>query len=321
MKQYECLTNDSSIASAIYVPFYAGLELRRHLWGYGTSARDALGLELVNWLKEKPEWNRMSGLDHFVVNGRLSKDFQRRSEKNITWGSNFKVLSECRNMSMISVESEFSDNDFAIPYPTSFHPSTYYEVSKWQDKVRRQNRIYLFTFVGARRSRHKGSIRDSIIDQCLESSDLCKFLDCSLESVNCDNPHTVVQVFGDSVFCVQPPGDTYTRRSIFDSIIAGCIPILFHHRSAYSQYLWHLPYNYTSYSVYIPRSNMMDKKFRMKDVLMGYSNATQETMREEVIRLIPRIVYADRGPAEFEDAFDIAVKGMLSKIETFRRVN
>ncbi|KAG2277707.1 hypothetical protein Bca52824_060262 [Brassica carinata] len=33
MKQYKCLTNDSSLAAAIFVPFYAGFDVARYLWG------------------------------------------------------------------------------------------------------------------------------------------------------------------------------------------------------------------------------------------------------------------------------------------------
>ncbi|KAJ7980844.1 Xyloglucan galactosyltransferase KATAMARI1 [Quillaja saponaria] len=40
MKQYKCLTNDSSKASAIFVPYYAGLDVSRYLWGYSAATRD-----------------------------------------------------------------------------------------------------------------------------------------------------------------------------------------------------------------------------------------------------------------------------------------
>ncbi|KAH7572996.1 hypothetical protein ACOSQ2_006688 [Xanthoceras sorbifolium] len=325
MKKYECLTNDSSLASAIFVPFYAGLDLRRHLWGYKTSVRDASGFELVKWLaaEEKPEWKRMWGMDHFLVSGRISRDFRRQSDKNSEWGSKFRYLPESQNMSMLSIESSSSwnNNDFAIPYPTSFHPSTDSEVFQWQDRMRRQNRPYLFSFAGgARRSRNKSSIRDSIINQCLESNSSCKFLDCSSGTSNCDNPLSVMEVFEKSVFCLQPPGDSYTRRSTFDSILAGCIPVFFHPGSAYSQYVWHLPENHTKYSVFIPGKRLRDRNYRINETLVGVSKEEQEAMREQVIKLIPRIVYADpRSSSRFEDAFDLAVKGILGKIETFRR--
>ena len=30
-----------------------------------------------------------------------------------------------------------------------------------------------------------------------------------------------------SLFCLQPPGDSPTRKSFYDAILAGCIPVLF----------------------------------------------------------------------------------------------
>lgn len=82
MKNYECLTNDSSLASAIYVPFYAGLDLRRHLWGFKPSVRDSSGKNLIKWLSRKPEWEKMWGLGHFLVSGRIARDFRRQSNNN-----------------------------------------------------------------------------------------------------------------------------------------------------------------------------------------------------------------------------------------------
>ena len=83
--------------------------------------------------------------------------------------------------------------------------------------------------------------------------------------------------------------------------------------------------NHTKYSVFISGKSLRDRKSRfiINKTLVGVSKEEQEAMREQVIRLIPRIVYADntiRLETGFEDAFDLAVKGILDKIETSRRV-
>jgi hypothetical protein len=44
-------------------------------------------------------------------------------------------------------------------------------------------------------------------------------------------------LFRETVFCPAPAGDSITRKSIFDSLIAGCIPVIFA-RASMSQYLW-----------------------------------------------------------------------------------
>ncbi|XP_022722529.1 probable xyloglucan galactosyltransferase GT14 [Durio zibethinus] len=114
MKKYKCLTNDLTLASAVFVPYYAGLHLR-NLWGFNTSIRDSSGLDLVKWLAGKPERKRMWGNDHFLISGRIDRDFRRQSNGKSDWGSNFRFLTEYENMSMLTIESGSWKNDFAVP--------------------------------------------------------------------------------------------------------------------------------------------------------------------------------------------------------------
>ncbi|KAG4995624.1 hypothetical protein JHK84_032593 [Glycine max] len=319
MTKYGCLTNDSSLASAIFVPFYAGLDVSRFLWLSNLTERDSSGRDLLQWVAKRPEWKKMWGRDHFLVSGRIAWDFRRQYDDASYWGSKFRFIPESMNMSMLAVEASSWNNDYAIPYPTSFHPSEDTHVYRWQRKIRHQKRPYLFTFTGAPRPELEGSIRGKIIDQCRASS-VCKFVDCSYGVERCDDPINVIKVFESSVFCLQPPGDSYTRRSIFDSILAGCIPVFFHPGTAYSQYKWHLPKNRTKYSVYIPVKDVKQWNVNVEQVLLGIPEGEVFAMREEVIKLLPNIIYADpRSKLDcFEDAFDLAVKGMLERIEKVR---
>ncbi|XP_021834598.1 probable xyloglucan galactosyltransferase GT14 [Prunus avium] len=319
MKQYECLTENSTLASAIYVPFYAGIDGSVHLRDPNLTARDSSGKDLVRWLSSKPEWKKMWGRDHFFVAGRVSWDFRRQRDNSSNWGSKLRCLPESMNMSMLSIEGSLWKNDLAIPYPTSLHPTEDSEVVQWQNRVRKQERPHLFAFVGAPRAGQKNSIRGKLIDQCQASTN-CKFLHC--HENNCDNPVTIMRVFQSSVYCLQPPGDTSTRRSTFDSFVAGCIPVFFDPASAYTQYLWHLPKNHTKYSVFIPVRLAEDlKEGNIEKVLLGISKDRELAMREEVIRLIPKLVYADpRSRLKTQDAFDLAVQGILERIGNVRKV-
>jgi hypothetical protein len=62
--RYECLTDDPPLAFSVYVPFYAGLDVARHLWGYNVSARDTLALELADLLVARSEWKAVGTLVH-----------------------------------------------------------------------------------------------------------------------------------------------------------------------------------------------------------------------------------------------------------------
>merc|ERR1719160_104521 len=42
----------------------------------------------------------------------------------------------------------------------------------------------------------------------------------------------------DSVFCLEPPGTTLGRKSIIDSLLMGCVPVLFDRRQD-KLYPWH----------------------------------------------------------------------------------
>ncbi|KAJ9146665.1 hypothetical protein P3X46_028901 [Hevea brasiliensis] len=322
MKQYKCLTNDSSLASAIFVPYYAGLDVVRYLWNSHRLMRDYYSLNLVKWLRETPEWKRLWGRDHFLVAGRITWDFRRLTNGDSDWGNRLMLLPESKNMTMLTIESSpWSQNDFAIPYPTYFHPSSDDEVFQWQNKMRRMKRRFLFSFAGGPRPNVTNSIRGEIIDQCQATRRKCKMLECVPGSNKCYKPVYVMKIFETSTFCLQPPGDSYTRRSTFDSILAGCIPVFFHPGSAYVQYLWHLPKDYTKYSVFIPANEVKNGKASIERILSRIPKAKILAMRDQVIKLIPGVVYADpRSTLEtLEDAFDITIDGVLERIEQTRR--
>lgn len=322
MKQYKCLTNDSSLASAIYVPFFAGLDISRYLWGSDISTRDSASVDLVKWLTNKPEWRVLGGRDHFVVGGRITWDFRRETENESDWGSKLFTLSEVKNMTMLVIESSpWNSNDFGIPYPTYFHPSRDREVFNWQRRMRVQRRRWLFSFVGGQRPILEGSIRNKIIDQC-RAFKRCQLMECTPGETKCNSPSSIIKIFQRSVFCLQPQGDSYTRRSTFDSILAGCIPVFFHPGAAYVQYAWHLPMNYTSYSVFIPENDVMQGKVSIERRLLKIPKEKVRAMREKVIGLIQRIIYADpRSRLEtLEDAFDITVQAVIDRVNRLKEI-
>ncbi|KAJ0981594.1 hypothetical protein J5N97_009849 [Dioscorea zingiberensis] len=317
MKHYECLTDDHSLASAIFIPFYAGLDIGRHLWGANTSVRDSDSMELLHWLRSRPEWQRMGGKDHFLVAGRVTWDFRRVRVSG--WGNQFLNLPEAQNMTTLIIESSpWNSNDFAIPYPTYFHPHTKNELHSWQEKMRQVKRQWLFAFAGAPRANKSLAIRESIMEQC-SASQRCKLLDCRTN--DCLSPTSIMRLFQSSVFCLQPKGDSYTRRSVFDAMVSGCVPVFFHPGTAYVQYTWHLPKNYSLYSVFVPEDDLNEGKVRIEELLSKFSDGEVRRMREEVIKMIPTLIYGDpRLRLEgWKDAFDVAVEGVIQRVSNMKK--
>ncbi|KAE9615777.1 putative exostosin [Lupinus albus] len=72
-------------------------------------------------------------------------------------------------------------------------------------------------------------------------------------------PMVVLEVMKNSRFCLQAPADSFTRKSTFDSMLAGCIPVVFSPHTAYTQYAWYLPQHTHSYSVFIDEKHTSGK--------------------------------------------------------------
>lgn len=329
MMRYDCLTDNPAEAAAIYLPYYAALDIGRHLWNQTIAVRDDLMNEMLQWLRSSPVWAVRGGRDHFTVVGRSTWDMQRKKDDDSYWGGKFMRVPETKNMTVLIVEARIPEhmsnkthsNEIGIPFPTYFHPSKMSDIITWQENIQHFTRPHLFSFTGARRKNHTASaIRDQVIEQCLESAPRCKLFECGISGGKCRSPVSVMTLFQNSIFCMQPRGDSYTRRSIFDSMLAGCIPVFFHHNSAHEQYKWHLPRDYTKYSVYIPEDAVRNGTVKIEDVLLAYSAEQIENMREEIINMIPKLVYNNpRYKVEgIRDAFDVSVDSVIERIRWIR---
>ncbi|GJW13760.1 xyloglucan galactosyltransferase MUR3 [Tanacetum coccineum] len=262
MKQYKCLTNDSSLAAAIFVPFYAGFNAAKYFWGYNISVRDAASNDLVEWLQKRDEWKLMNGKDHFLVGGRTTWDFRRSTDEDYNFVNKLLLLPAVKNMSVLFIESSpWNSNEFAITYPSYFHSSKDVQVFHWQDRMRTMEQKWLFCFGGALRPGKPDSIRSLLIGQC-KNSGVAKLLDCGVVAKKCHSPSSIMKMFQSLVFCLQP---LEQRLSQIDP-----------------------------------------HKIKM--------------MREEVINLIPGLMYADpRYRLEtLKDAFDVSVEAIINKVTKLR---
>ncbi|MCI27488.1 xyloglucan galactosyltransferase KATAMARI1-like, partial [Trifolium medium] len=166
---------------------------------------------------------------------------------------------------------------------------------------------------GAPRRAFKNDFRAILLNQCRDSGGSCRTVDCG--GSRCANgTAAITETFLDSDFCLQPRGDSFTRRSIFDCMVAGSIPVFFWRRTAYLQYQDFLPDEPGSYSVYIDRNAVKNGTSVVKTVLESYTKEEVKKMREKVIEYIPRMVYAkhNKGIEGIKDAFDYAIDGVLT---------
>lgn len=276
------------------------------------------------------------GHDHFLVMARPAWDFsQPLINDPPIWGTSFLELPQFYNLTALSFEARaFAFQEMAIPYPTSFHPPNLALFDSWINRVRKSRRTALMLFAGGGGFSANPNVRRSIRIECENStrnnstslgnrsngySSLCEFVDCS-NGICEHDPIKFMKPMLQASFCLQPPGDTPTRRSTFDAILAGCIPVFFEEVSAKAQYKWHLPEErYEEFSVFIQKEDVVFKGVRILDVLMSIPRAQVRRMREKVLEMLPRIMYRKHGSSlglrTKKDAFDIAVEGTLQRIK------
>eukprot|EP00249_Psilotum_nudum_P028379 c3736_g1_i1 orf=387-1685(+) len=323
MRRYSCLTKNPKLADAFFLPYYTGIDALKYLYNANGINKSRHGANLISWLEKNAndQWQKHGGRDHFLIMGRTSWDFDFHEIGNYSWGTGLWQMPQVTNMTGLLVEKRtWMPNEQAIPYPTSFHPSIS-QLQEWMNNVRAAERTFLFSFAGSiRPTMRKGGIRDILLQQCAEAHE-CILVDCKKHRCS-HNPQKIIETFSQSTFCLQPRGDTPTRRSIFDSIIAGCIPVLFHPESAYTQYTWHLPQDSNNWSVFIAEDDIKNGA-RVENILGSYSQEQILQIRNRVITLIPNLIYTtssgeDSATAQLPDAFDIIVQGVLHKISAMK---
>lgn len=322
MLNHQCRTLNPSKASAFYIPFYVGLAIEPHLWSPNSTSydRDQDCLSLLKWLQNQSPYQKSHGWDHFITLGRITWDFRRSHQSD--WGSSFLYMTEMENTTRLLIERDpWDEKDVAVPYPTGFHPRSVSDVYEWQQFVLNRKRKTLFGYVGAPRSVFKNDFRGLLLNECGQAGSKCRSVDCS-EGKCINSSAETMDLFLDSKFCLQPRGDSFTRRSLFDCMVAGSVPVLFWKRSAYMQYKWYLPGygDEPEWSVFIDRQDMRERNVSVRAVLEGISEHKVRELRERVVKLIPRLVYATESLGQgMDDAFDIALNGILWKLKDQRR--
>uniref|UniRef100_A0ACD5V5L0 Uncharacterized protein n=1 Tax=Avena sativa TaxID=4498 RepID=A0ACD5V5L0_AVESA len=321
---HRCRTTDPSLATAFYVPFYVGLDVGSHLWGLNATVadRDRAGIRLLRWLANQTSFKRSGGWDHFITLGRITWDFRRNSDDG--WGTSFVLMPGMSNVTRLAIEGDWDDPmDVGVPYPTGFHPRAAADVRAWQRHVLSRNRTKLFGFAGAPRTGFRDDFRDVLLEECEDAGRaLCRAVDC--RGIRC-NEHSaaVTRLFLDSRFCLQPRGDSYTRRSMFDCMVAGAVPVLFWRKTAYDQYRWFVPAGQRGkereWSVFMDQRALREGNVSVVEVLQGLSEQRVRRMQERVVEMIPRLVYGSSSDGlgdGMADAFEVALDGVLRR---FRR--
>eukprot|EP00747_Dinoflagellata_sp_TGD_P018734 gnl/TRDRNA2_/TRDRNA2_126705_c0_seq3.p1 gnl/TRDRNA2_/TRDRNA2_126705_c0~~gnl/TRDRNA2_/TRDRNA2_126705_c0_seq3.p1 ORF type:complete len:461 (+),score=35.65 gnl/TRDRNA2_/TRDRNA2_126705_c0_seq3:159-1541(+) len=253
-------------------------------------------------LASSPQWKRCGGCDHIMLAGRIWKEFI--SPHPFSYEQPF-----WHNVTQLTIDrwNPYGDpmpNVFGVPYPTFLHPSSKAETDGWISFVASRSRPNMMTLIAG--PRHH---RNALIGSCI-GSDLCNYTNCDgWEPGKAYTAHYVPSYLS-STFCFQPQGDSPTRRGLFDSLLCGCIPIIFDKKSA--DYAWYFPPETMSQTLLIA-DDFQDAERKIR--AMSPDELTRRFAK--VLSLIPSLVYSANGA---DDAIQVALSSLRkARPEIFMR--
>lgn len=107
-----------------------------------------------------------------------------------------------------------------------------------------------------------------------------------------------------SVFCIEPEGDSPDRKSIYDSLLLGCIPVVFSRRSfALSPLHWDIRWKPTS-AVYIDYGDFMDGRIDVLEYLRQRFEENGAEMQEAIRENAHSLQFSLVGSADPDSGID-----------------
>jgi hypothetical protein len=200
-------------------------------------------------LDQSKYFHRRQGRDHLLVVGMnyaMDHYIGKPKCKSLLRGI-------CRNCTKLAIDdysfmfaneeggiSERGDYWHAIPFPSNYHWNRYFKPPfPWEG----DDRPILASYIGSGKSFYGPArrLRLSIIHYCEKHPQLCVHKAYGGEGRNTFmiQGYHPLEVSAKSIFCFQPIGDLMTRKGLFDSLLQGCIPVIFDSLTAPVMYTWH----------------------------------------------------------------------------------
>ncbi len=260
MIYYRALTDprrtlDPSKATSFFIPYDFALDsayykncARSHGVCY-EFRKCPLAPQVEKLLQKSPYYQKNHGKDHVLIVGMnyaMDHYILKPKCKSLIAGT----CSNCTKFAIDDYSYMYSGDVgikargnywHAIPFPSDFHwTSDVLKPFPWEET----NRPILASYTGSEKSFYGPSrrLRSSLAHYCSLHSDVCMHRSYGLNGTRYSfkvDGHNPLSISKHSVFCFQPTGDLMTRKGLFDSILQGCIPVVFDPLTAKVMYTWH----------------------------------------------------------------------------------
>ncbi|XP_076101024.1 uncharacterized protein LOC143070734 [Mytilus galloprovincialis] len=314
-------TLDPDSADIFYVPGYVGTHCIFFNKYYFTSLSDQLIMNLTEFLLSQKYFTE--GKPHFStiskIHREMCSEFCPYLQYNIA-----------QNMTFLSIEREVtpSDNLFmktaaqsinVVPYPSFIHwvPGNMTNNSLPIPSLNQRD-VFIFLPAGlVCQNEFRCKIMEQFKHKTNKSYEEYKNKTLPTEMVffevaQCDEEteRNLVLWMHRSVFCLQPPGDSPTRKSFYDSIMSGCIPVTFGNHSL--QYAFSKYFDFSKFSVSIPVDIASNDK-GILNFLKDIDMKTLKRLHSNLLHIMKYMQYSISSDDKTEEPDD-AMKFILAEI-------
>ncbi|XP_062582337.1 uncharacterized protein LOC134244078 [Saccostrea cucullata] len=319
-------TLDPNQADYFYIPAYISLQC---LLASYPRVKTTISLinELFSYLNAMPYFS--GGKPHFSTVGKIEKEMSSKGS------CPYLSHPQTRNITFLSIERETKYSRvlrkvISVPYPSYIHLTG---KSRFPPDFRvivdLQRNVFILLAAGTRRST---PYRNIILDQFTNKTTLSyqEFMKSRqknftlnmvmLKTRECDQraKYSTIPWMLRSVFCLQPPGDSPTRKSFYDSLLSGCIPVLFPYPDHPSAWAFQNHFNFTEFTITIPYDYMHSQSNSVYDFLSQLSPAYILTLQQQVRRVAQWFQYSipDGSQTEQQDAMTLIYEDLQDALST-----
>lgn len=291
-------TKNPDEASLFFVPYDIGMDSSTDYENGALRATNCPKKDNVQQLLSQSKYfQRSKGYDHFFlvsINQMMLHFLNEPCQQ---------FLQFCMNCTKLGIDTytevtypniktlnHLTNNWISIPFPSDYHLSlNFFQNPPWKriisDKnyfptIYEQERPFTISFMGTDQvtAKLQKSLRQEIIQTCQLRPSICllSILPSHFSTVNrFDDVKSIALNYPylKSKFCLAPGGDFPTRKGYIDSMLSGCIPVVFDWFAAHSQ--WHLHWlpEIKAYetSIHIPRERAMANMSAIFDELVQVS--------------------------------------------------
>lgn len=299
LRTSEYRTLDPSKAVAFIIPFDLGVHSYiDHLTGFPRLASPygwKAGALLRNASYDTKLYWKNQGHDHFVI-------FSITAYQMVGIGVKVFFMQICQNCTTITIETSPTLTAikgrtrkwwYASPYPSSYHWHENIKTLPWISQNSADSRPNLVLIIGSLRTSQPTSnnLRKTLFTQCSQDPS-CQWHKTAHSCNGVINAQDVMEKLREAVFCPAPTGDSVTRKSVFDALVSGCIPVLFS-RATLSQYSWFVSEEEVdAVSVYIPIKSINIEGANFIDILKKIPKEDILKKQKLIESIAPRLQYS-----------------------------